>query len=124
MTILASLSSQAFTVGNQTFGPWPTPAGNGLRVKVGRSGLPAGPCWLAVVWFSFDNQSTWVQQFTHELIGGVYLEKDGSTVVQFTIVSSDWQRTLADALIVPTHIKVAVQVLQAFTAASVTVETT
>jgi hypothetical protein len=124
MTTLVTLTAQALSVGSQTLGPWATPAGNGLRVRISRSSLPAGALLNAVPWFSFDNQATWVQQFSVPLIGGVYLEKDGLTPVPFTTVESPWQRTAAGALIVPTHIKCEVQTLQNFTAASVVVETT
>jgi hypothetical protein len=124
MTVLVTLTAQALVVGNQTLGPWATPAGNGLRVRISRSSLPSGALLNATPWFSFDNQATWVRQFSVSLVGGVFLEKDGTTPVPFTTVESPWQRTAAGALIVPTHIKCDAQTLQNFTAASIVVETT
>ena len=122
MTVLALLTAQALTVGPQTLGPWVTPAGGGLRVKVGRAGLPAGQLMTATPWFSFDNQATWVKQFVFTLIGGDAFEKNGTPIL-FTSAMSPWQSTPEGALIVPTHIKLDLVVLAAFTAASVTVET-
>lgn len=122
MTIIASQDNRSFVVGLSTLGPFAVPVGAGLRVSVGRSGMPAGHLLDAQPWLSFDGKASWIKWAAVSVDGGVMLRKDGSTITE-TVVSSPWQKTLGGAPIVPTDIKIDLSVAQSFTASTFLVET-
>ena len=122
MATLLNLTTIPVTIGTQNFGPFPVAASNGLKARVGRSGLPSGNLAVVTPSFSFDGGNNYVTQFSLFLQGGTILGRDSLPATE-TIVSTEWQTDSQGTKLIPTHVKLAVQINSAFTVPTLIVET-